>query len=161
MTDITLTRHESAFVQKLASYFKVPQKALREKLNVQDHEQGLISFSDPFEDMPFPARFAVHAGSFNLGQVLDADRFKKSPLFEQYEFFKTKYQGSVVCFVLYQGASSVWVVEAQPRNTALVSPTGRVVVGYDYLKHNSEGMQLVFFPLKNWLKSYYPSPLSD
>ena len=161
MNDITLTRHESVFVQKLASYFKVPQKALREKLNNRDHEQGLISFSEPFEDMPFHCHYAVHAGVFNLGQILDADRFKKSPLFEQYEFFAAKYGGTGTNFVLYQGASSVWVVEVQPKIAAQLSPTGGVVIAYDYLKNAHGAVQLVFFPLKNWLKRYYPSPLSD
>src|SRR5579859_8111465 len=87
INDSLTTIPQARLVSKLASYFKIPQKHMREALDKDRLKyNSIVSFVGNFEqyECSFDEEFYVSASRININDFIDPKRFHKSKLVNDY-----------------------------------------------------------------------------
>lgn len=132
-------------IQKIGSYFKIPQKMLRAALDEDSLKtNNLVSFPDLRDTLT--DEFYTVSYKFNLAEVLDSRKFEKSKL---YSLFLASPDPTNIFTIVSNKSVLVMVLACD----VAVEGVGGIYMNYDYL---SEAWMIL--PLANYLAVKYPSP---
>ena len=140
LTNIT----QNTVVQKIGSYFKIPQKMIRAASDENSLKEGVLrfpQFKDTFDEEFYPVSYKL-----KVGDLLSEKKLVKSKLWELYTVAPKE-----ALFTIAQG-SSVFVLA---ENSIL---GGRGVSGI-YMDYDCFDGAYLLLPIKTYLARIHPLPL--
>jgi hypothetical protein len=139
---------QSRLISKLATYFRIPAKQLREVLDKELIKEGVVAFNLP--DNPINEDFYVASFRLNLNHILKPKKFADSEFFAQYTIMSAgKNKGSR--FVVFSGSSLYILANLKD----LDSSKGG---GGIYIHYPPDLEDMVLLPIDTYLIATYPSP---
>lgn len=140
-------------ISKIGSYFKVPQKVMRESLNeTRLKEDAVIQFDNLAQHLEVRLEEYYTIGfKINLNDFLSFNRFQKSKFYSAYTLMRAGRGRDNCRFVVYDKEPFILVGLDE------LELTGRGLGGF-ILRYPPVFCNNALIPLQFWLESEYPLP---